>query len=234
MKQEIKSLWGDFVGGAAGALIAVPIILSCGVVMFHSIGPEFVTHGISAAFIAAVMAALVSGIFGGSPLHINSPKTTHAAILSGLIATVVTHHSFTDIYGGDRAPAALMAICFLTLLVSGVTQVLLGASRMGAVVKFIPYPVLAGFINGFALQIILNQAPKMFGLGQERQLLTMLTGWDPINWWALGFASISGSLVFFAGRFTKVIPAAILGLIGGTLAQMIVAKFVWQVDLGMV
>lgn len=234
MQQKIKSLWGDVLGGAVGAMIAVPIILSCGVVLFHSIGPEFVTAGISAAFIAAVIPALVSGVFGGVPLHINSPKTTHAAILSGLIATVATHHSFTNVYDGDNAPAALMLICFLTLLVSGVTQVLLGASRMGAVVKFIPYPVLAGFINGFALQIILNQAPKMFGLDQERQLLTMLTGWDPINWWALGFASISGCLVFFAGRLTKVIPAAIVGLIGGTLAQMVAAKFVWQVDLGSV
>lgn len=232
MYLKIKSLSGDITGGVVGALIVVPIILSCGVVLFHSIGPEFVTAGISAAFIASVMPALVSGLFGGPPLHINSPKTTHAAILAGLIATVATHHSFADVYSGDKAPAALMTICFLTLLVSGVTQALLGISRMGSLVKFIPYPVLAGFINGFALQIILNQAPKLFGLQQERQLLTMLTGWDAINWWALGFAAISGGLVFLTGRFTKAIPAAIVGLIGGTLAQLVVAKFVWQVDLG--
>ena len=162
--QTLKSLWGDILGGSVGALVTVPIILSCVVVSYQNIGPSFVTAGISAAFVAAVIPAIVSGLFAGSPLHINTPKTTHAAILSGMMATIATHHSFSDIYAGDTASAALMTICFLTLIVSGITQVLLGASRMGSLVKFIPYPVLAGFINGFALQIILTQIPKLFGL----------------------------------------------------------------------
>jgi MFS superfamily sulfate permease-like transporter len=128
--QQVKSLWGDVIGGSVGALIAVPIILSCGIVSYQSIGPAFVTAGISAAFVAAVAAAVVSGLFGGVPLHVSSPKTTHAAILSGLIANVAIHHSFTDIYGGERAPAALMTICFLTLLVSGLTQNQWGQTRL--------------------------------------------------------------------------------------------------------
>jgi SulP family sulfate permease len=194
--QLVKSLWGDVIGGSVGALIAVPIILSCGVVSYQSIEPAFVTAGISAAFVAAVAASVVSVLFGGTPLHVSSPKTTHAAILSGLIANVAIHHSFSDTYGGDRAPAALMTICFLTLLVSGATQVLLGASRMGALVKFVPYPVLAGFINGFAIQIILAQAPKLIGLDRGNQLMGALTGAVPFNWWSLGFAVLSGGLVF--------------------------------------
>lgn len=230
--QLVKSLWGDAIGGSVGALIVVPIILSCGVVSYHSIGSTFVAAGISAAFVAAVAAAVVSGLFGGSPLHVNSPKTTHAAILSGLIANVAIHHSFTDIYGGDRAPAALMTICFLTLLVSGATQVLLGASRMGALVKFIPYPVLAGFINGFAIQIILTQLPKLVGLDRGNQLLAALTGAASVNWWSLGFAVFAGGLVLFTGRVSKLVPAAIVGLLGGTMAQIIAAKYVAPADLG--
>jgi SulP family sulfate permease len=230
--QLVKSLWGDVIGGSIGALIVVPIILSCGIVSYQSIGSAFVTAGISAAFVAAVAAAVVSGLFGGSPLHVNSPKTTHAAILSGLIANVAIHHSFTDIYGGDRAPAALMTICFLTLLVSGATQILLGASRMGALVKFVPYPVLAGFINGFAIQIILTQVPKLIGLDRGSQLLETLTGAVPVNWWSLGFAVLSGGLVFLAGRVSKLVPAAIIGLLGGTMAQIFAANYVAPEELG--
>lgn len=230
--QKIKSLWGDAAGGAVGALIAVPIILSCGVVMYHSLGPAYATAGISAAFVAAVAAALVSGLFGGAPLHVNTPKTTHAAILSGLIASVAVHHSFTDIYSGANAPAALMAICFLTLLVSGVVQIWLGASRMGALVKFVPYPVLAGFVNGFALQIILTQVPKLFGLDQLSQLPGILSGATHLNWWSVGFAVFSGGLVVIAGRTSKLLPSAVAGLVCGTVAQLVAARFMTPDELG--
>lgn len=227
-----KVLWGDLIGGSVGALIAIPIVLSCGIVSYHSLGPAFVTAGISAAFVATVMVALVSGLFGGAPLHLNSPKTTHAAILSGLIANVAIHHSFTDVYSPERAPAALMTVCFLTLLVSGLTQVFLGASRMGALVKFVPYPVLAGFINGFAIQIVLTQAPKLLGLEHESQFFKALLGAIPINWWALGFAVFAGALVLLSERVSKLIPAAIVGLVGGTLAQLLIATKVAGADLG--
>ncbi|MGZ5018564.1 MAG: SulP family inorganic anion transporter [Methylobacter sp.] len=230
--QLIKSLWGDIVGGSVGALIVVPIILSCGVVSYQSIGPAFVAAGISAAFVAAVVAAVVSGFFGKAPLHVNSPKTTHAAILSGMIANIAIHHSFSDLYPGDKAPVALMTICFLTLLVSGLTQVLIGASRMGALVKFVPYPVLAGFINGFAIQIILTQLPKLVGFDNGSQLLQVLMGTLPVNWWALGFAMLSGGLTLLAGKISKLIPSAILGLLGGTIAQLIAAKYISPADLG--
>ena len=230
--QTLKSLWGDVLGGSVGALVTVPIILSCGVVSYQSIGAAFVTAGISAAFVAAVIPAIVSGLFGGAPLHINSPKTTHAAILSGMIATIATHHSFSDVYRGDTAPTALMTICFLTLIVSGITQVLLGASRMGSLVKFIPYPVLAGFINGFALQIILTQIPKLFGLEHGSQVLSILTGDVGINWWSMSFAVLSGSLVYLTGKVSKLVPAAIVGLFGGTIAQMIATKCVSATNFG--
>lgn len=230
--QQLKSLWGDIVGGSTGAVIAVPIILSCGVVSYQSIGPAFVAAGISAAFVAAVLAAAVSGVFGKAPLHVNSPKTTHAAILSGLIATIATHHSFSDLYSGERAPAALMTVCFLTLLVSGLTQIIIGTSRMGALVKFIPYPVLAGFINGFAIQIILTQLPKLVGLDRNSRLMEALAGAVPVNGWCLFFSLLSGGLVLLSGRISKSVPAAIVGLLGGTIAQIVAAKYVAPENLG--
>jgi MFS superfamily sulfate permease-like transporter len=80
---RLRSIVRDATGALAGALTVVPIILSCGAVLYESMGSAWVTAGISAAFVAAVLAAIVAALFGGTPLHMNSPKTTHAAILSG-------------------------------------------------------------------------------------------------------------------------------------------------------
>jgi sulfate permease, SulP family len=211
-------------GGFVGALIVIPIVLSCGTVSYQSIGHQYAAAGIAAAFVSAIVCAVIAGLFGGSILHVNSPKTSHAAILSGLIAVIATHHSFTDIYPPDRAPAALMTICFLTILVSGGVQLALGTARLGSVVKFLPYPVLAGFINGFALQIMIGQAHVVFGLDTNAQLRDWLFGHGRILPGALALAAFSAALMLATERWVKIVPSALIGLIGGTSAFLIASR----------
>jgi len=162
-----------------GALVTLPIVLSCGVVYFQGLGPAFVAAGIGAAFVSAIVAALVAGLFGGPPLHVSSPKTSHAAILSGLIGALASQRAFAEAFPGPAAPGGLMAVCFIVLGVAALCQLLLGASRLGGLVKFVPYPVLAGIINGFALQIILGQLPNALGVETLAQVFAILCAADP-------------------------------------------------------
>jgi SulP family sulfate permease len=227
---RLRSIARDAAGALAGALTVVPIILSCGAVLYESMGAAWVTAGISAAFVAAVAAAIVAALLGGTPLHMNSPKTTHAAILSGLIASVAADPSFGS--GSGSGGAGLVVVASTALLVSGVVQSFLGASRLGLLVKFVPYPVLAGFINGFAIQIILNQLPRALAIDGPQELLRALNGTVPVNWWAVGFALGSGGLVILAKKRSGPVPAALIGLFGGTALQMLCLHLVPQEDLG--
>jgi len=227
---RLRSITRDATGALAGALTVVPIILSCGAVLYESMGAAWVTAGISAAFVAAVVAAIVTALLGKTPLHMNSPKTTHAAILSGLIASVATDPSFTTANAG--AGAALILVASTALLVSGIVQTILGASRLGLLVKFVPYPVLAGFINGFAIQIILNQLPRALDIDGPEELLRALNGTVPINWWALGFALVSGAFVILAKKRSGPVPAALIGLFAGTALQMLCLRLVPHENLG--
>jgi sulfate permease, SulP family len=227
---RLRSIARDLTGALAGALTVVPIILSCGAVLYESMGSAWVTAGISAAFVAAVVAAIVAALLGGAPLHMNSPKTTHAAILSGLIASVATDPSFAALNGAGGG--ALVVVASTALLVSGIVQSILGASRLGMLVKFVPYPVLAGFINGFAIQIILNQLPRGLAIRGPDELLRALNGTVPVNWWALGFALASGGFVILAKKRSGPVPAALIGLFGGTALQMLCLRLVPHEDLG--
>jgi sulfate permease, SulP family len=227
---RLRSIARDATGALAGALTVVPIILSCGAVLYESMGPAWVTAGISAAFVAAVVAAIVTALLGKTPLHMNSPKTTHAAILSGLIASVATDPSFAN--GNVRGSAALILVASTALLVSGIVQTILGVSRLGLLVKFVPYPVLAGFINGFAVQIILNQLPRALDIDGPEELLRALNGTVPVNWWALGFAFVSGAFVILAKKRSGPVPAALIGLFAGTALQMLCLRLVPNNDLG--
>ncbi len=220
-------LRGDLVGGAVGALIAIPTVLSCGIVFFAGIGPGFAAAGIASAFVSAVICALVAGVFGGRTLHVNSPKTSHAAILAGLTATVAAQPGFISAFPGAAAAPALMTVCFLTILVSGAVQFGLGAARLGAAVKFVPHPVLAGFVNGFALQIIIGQLPKLAGVDHLHQLADGLLSWP-----ALGMGVLAVVLMQLAPRLTRAVPAPLLGLAGGTLAWLALAQFLPAEGLG--
>jgi sulfate permease, SulP family len=227
---RLRSIARDAAGALAGALTVVPIILSCGAVLYESMGAAWVTAGISAAFVAAVVAAIVTALLGRAPLHMNSPKTTHAAILSGLIASVATDPSFGA--GSGSGSAALVLVACTALLVSGIVQTILGASRLGLLVKFVPYPVLAGFINGFAIQIILNQLPRALDIDGPQELLRALNGTVLVNWWALGLALVSGGFVILAKKRSGPVPAALIGLFAGTALQMLCLRLVPDKDLG--
>jgi sulfate permease, SulP family len=228
---RLRAIAQDAAGGLAGALTVVPIILSCGAVLYESMGPAWVTAGISAAFVAAVVVAIISALSGGAPLHMNSPKTTHAAILSGLIASVATDPLFA---AGNGGGAALLVVASAALLVSGIVQSILGLSRLGMLVKFVPYPVLAGFINGFAIQIILNQLPRALAIDGPEELLRAVSGTVPVNWWALGFAIASGAFTILAKKRSGPVPAALIGLFGGTALHMVCLRFAPHEDLGAV
>ncbi|OXC74546.1 SulP family inorganic anion transporter [Caballeronia sordidicola] len=227
---RLRSITRDATGALAGALTVVPIILSCGAVLYESMGAAWVTAGISAAFVAAVVAAIVTALLGKTPLHMNSPKTTHAAILLGLIASVATDPSFASANASGGVAPILIACT--ALLVSGIVQTILGASRLGLLVKFVPYPVLAGFINGFAIQIILNQLPRALDIDGPEELLRALNGTVLINWWALGFALVSGAFVVLAKKRSGPVPAALIGLFAGTAIQMLCLRLVPDEDLG--
>lgn len=234
MLVKLKSYTGDLLGGIVGALITIPIILSCGVISYQNVGVQYITMGIGAAFLASVIASLLAGLFGKSPLHINSPKTTHAAILSGLIASIASSHAFSTSFTPTEAPLALISIALITLAISGITQMVLGGFKLGTLVKFIPYPVLAGFINGFALQIILNQVPKIFGQNQEKDLMGLVEGHLSINFWALMLGFISAFIMVLLKKKIKLVPPALISLLFGTLLYLFLHKEFPQLHLGQV
>lgn len=217
-----QNLAGDITGACVGALTAVPIVLSCGAVLYETLGTQYVTAGIVAAFIAVVISALVAGCFGGAPLHVNTPKTTHAAILSGLAATVAATPAFSATFTGNERVTALMTIGFLALAISGLAQILLGGLKIGSVVKFMPFPVLAGFVNGFALQIVWQQLPRTLGLNNDEQMLTLWTGHVAVNLAAFVFACLSGLTVVLVKRYRSRVPPAVAGLVVGTAVQWLV------------
>ncbi|AWK88379.1 SulP family inorganic anion transporter [Azospirillum thermophilum] len=220
---------GELTGGLVAALFVMPAVLGCGVIVFAPLGAAFQSQGIQAAFGATIAAALFRWLMGAGSLHVNAPRATQAALLAGLLGQAM---HLADAGGFDAPAGVLLALPVLALGVAALFQLLLGALRLGDVLKFIPQPVVAGFVNGFALVILLQQLPNLLGLPEGTGLAALWSGNGAVNPWAFGLGALAVAGVWLLGDRLPGLPGPLIGLAAGTLAFQALATAIDPALLG--
>lgn len=192
-----ENLFSDVTAGLVVGVVALPLAMAFAIA--SGVKPE---HGLYTALVAGLLVTLL----GGSRFQIAGP--TGAFVV--LLASVTAQYGFVGLQ--------------ITTLLAGIMLVLLGLSRMGAVIRFIPESVVLGFTAGIAIVIVIGQLPGFLGLPPVEgealfqrlpNLIAALPSLHPATT-LLGIASLI-VLVFWqriplAGR----VPAPIVALIAGT------------------
>ncbi len=195
--KKLLAHWrGDLMGGLTAAVVALPLALAFAIA--SGVDPK-------AGLYTAIVAGAVAALFGGSPVQITGPTGAMAVILVGIVAK----------YGIEKV--------WLASIMAGLIQVALGVAKLGRLVKFIPYPVTAGFTNGIAIIIFCGQLNNFFGLNLPRtehflpglwQTLSHLTQaqWTTV---AIGAVVIVTKLLW--ARLQTSIPGSLVGISLATL-----------------
>jgi len=204
--KDVFAHWrGDLAGGMTAAVVALPLALAFAVA--SGVEPK-------AGLYTAIVAGIVAATFGGSPVQITGPTGAMAVILVGIVAK----------YGIEKV--------WIAGVMAGIIQVALGIAKLGRLVKFIPYPVTAGFTNGIAVIIFCGQLNNLFGLQLPRsehflpgigQTFSHLAG---LNWAAVGLAGLVIVTKLLWPRINRSIPGSLVGLV---LATAIASYFHLQV-----
>ena len=210
------SLVNDVWGGLASMLVALPSSIAFGVLVFSAISPDMVGQGALVGMIGAAALGLVAPISGGTPALVTAPCAPSAAILSGLAIALVS--AGVEV---SRIPGLLA----LTALISAFLQILYGLLKAGQLIKYIPYPVVSGYLSGVGLIIALGQLPKLLGLPKDTGLLHGLVSPDLWRWPGIIVGIITIVVMLLAQRVTRKIPAAILGLMGGIICYLVLGLF---------
>lgn len=184
---------GNLFGGLTAAVIALPLGLAFGVASGLS-----ATAGIYGAIILGFFAAL----FGGTPTQISGPTGPMTVVIAAAVATL----------GGDLGLVAAV------VLLAGAFQIAFGFSRIGRFVRFIPYPVISGFMSGIGVIIIVLQLNPFFGLPADASLVRVLVSLPlnlfHANGWAVLLASLSLAVVLLTpARITRVVPSPLIALV---------------------
>jgi SulP family sulfate permease len=214
------SWFGEVWGGLAAMLVALPSSIAFGVITYSVLGSEYAGAGAMAGMLGAAALGLVAPMFGRTGGLISAPCAPAAAVLTAFLTGIIATGS-----GSELSPENIFLLLALTALLSALFQVLFGIIGGGRLIKFIPFPVVSGYLSGVGVLIALGQLPKLFGFTKEISLLQGLTA--PQLWKTEGLAVgiVTILLMALAPRITKKIPAAIIGLLGGILFYFILALF---------
>ena len=140
MKKLFSNIKGDAFGGITAGIVALPLALAFGV--SSGLGPAAGLYG-------AIFISFFAAIFGGTSTQISGPTAPMTAVSMVIIAGIVAAND------GDVSKA-LPAILTVFLL-AGLFQVGLGVLGLGKYIRYIPYPVVSGFMTAIGLIILLTQ-----------------------------------------------------------------------------
>ncbi|HEX5362953.1 MAG TPA: SulP family inorganic anion transporter [Gallionella sp.] len=200
---------GDFWGGLAAMLVALPSAIAFGVTIYSPLGSSFAAQGALAGILGVVALGLVAPAMGGTNRLISAPCAPAAAVLSAFAIEFMR--------GGGSAGAALLLISLLGLL-AGLLQMLFGTIRLGQLIKYMPYPVVSGYLSGVGLIIIGSQVPIFLGTAKGTHFWASLAVPERWQWQSMVVGAVTIAVMLTASRVTRAVPAAILALLAGMLA----------------
>ncbi|RLJ64948.1 SLC26A/SulP transporter family protein [Sulfurisoma sediminicola] len=203
------NLAGDFWGGLAAMLVALPSAIAFGVTIYSPLGGSYAAYGALAGILGATALGLISPALGGTQRLITAPCAPAAAVLSAF--------AIEFLHQGAALEATLLMLVIIGLM-AGTLQVIFGSVGLGRLIKYMPYPVVSGYLSGVGLIIIASQVPKLLGVPKEIHFWHSLVAADAWRWQGIVVGAITIIVMVGAPKVTRRVPAAILGLAAGVLA----------------
>lgn len=211
-KYSSKTFLNDLTAGIIVGIVALPLAIAFAIA--SGVEPE---RGLFTAIIAGFFISLL----GGSRVQIGGPTGAFAVIVYGVVAK----------YGYSGLAAATV--------MAGILLIMLGAFKMGGLVKFIPYTIVTGFTAGIAVTIATGQIGDFLGLSISvfpegfskmpgnfvGKIETYAMNITHINYYSLIMASVCLALIFIWPHFCKKIPGSLIVIILATATNILLKKY---------
>lgn len=205
-RYDKKTFMSDLIAGIIVGIIALPLAIAFGIA--SGVTPQ-------QGLITAIVAGFLISFFGGSNFLIGGPTGAFIVIVAGIVAQ----------YG--------MQGLIIATIMAGVFLVVMGLCKMGAIFKFIPYPIVVGFTSGIALTIFSTQMKDFFGYPLDLQVPAgFIPEWicyfqniSSINWVEFAMSLSCLLIIIFWGKVTKRIPGSLIALVFGTVVSVLLSKF---------
>ena len=200
-----QALTRDLMAGLIVGIVALPMAIAFAIA--SGVSPEV-------GLVTAVLGGLIVSALGGSSVQIGGPTGAFIIIVLGII--------------GEYGQSGLL----IATLMAGILLLLMGALRLGSLIKFIPYPIILGFTAGIAVTIFTTQVNDLFGLGltglpkefvPKWGVLLSSLGLTHLPTLLIGLGSIL--IIQLTPRLTKVIPGSLVAIVVMTIACYLLKEY---------
>ena len=168
-----KRALNDILGGTAASVLTVTFGLSYALLIFAGPLSPYLSYGIAATFISSAVLATIVALGSSLPFAIAGPDSSTAAITGILAASLVERIQAVDLSASLLSP--VLITLGLSTLLTGLVLCGLGLTRMGRAIRYVPYPVVGGFLGATGLLIVMGAIrvitdhPVQFRPGAARQ-----------------------------------------------------------------
>ncbi|MEQ1603439.1 MAG: sulfate permease [Pyrinomonadaceae bacterium] len=191
-----KQFQGDLLGGLTVGVVALPLAIALAIA--SGVKPE-------QGLYTAIFAGFVIAVLGGSRAQISGPTGAFIVIVYGIVQK----------YGYDGLVVAT--------LIAGVLLIIMGLARMGAFLKFVPYPVVIGFTSGIALIIFSSQVSDFLGLKIDKVPADFVEKWieyirhiATIDPYTIAVAAFSLLIIILWPKVTHRVPGPLIAILAVT------------------
>ena len=213
LKKRLVNMKGDLSGAVSAAIISIPLSIGYGIIVYGPLGAEFLPFAALLGIYACILGGICASLLGGTDIQITAPKAPLSLLLAAFVAPLALNLHVPDVASRNSLIVGLASLCVLT---GGMVQFLFGTLRLGNLIKYVPYPVVSGFMNGIAVILILEQIGPLVGSRGHVSLLEIFINPTVVQPLTLVVGLATLIVIFFARRLTKTVPASLIGLVTGT------------------
>ncbi len=201
----VESFMRDLMAGLIVGIVALPLAIAFGIA--SGVSPEV-------GLVTAIIGGFMVSAFGGSSVQIGGPTGAFIVIVYGII----------EQFGIE----GLM----IATLIAGILLVIMGVLKLGAAIKFIPYPIIVGFTSGIALTILTTQIKDLFGLSVDSLPGDFIGKWvvysgafDTLNPWSLIIGVATVLVIIITPKISKRIPGSLLAIVVMTVVSFLLKSY---------
>lgn len=183
----------DLMAGLIVGIVALPLAIAFGIA--SGVSPE-------KGLYTAIIAGFIVSALGGTTVQIGGP--TGAFIV--IVYNIVEQYGFQGL--------------IITTVMSGIMLIMMGVLKLGVVIKYIPYPIIVGYMSGIAVTIFSTQMKDFFGLEMTKTPPDFLGKWaayiqnfHSLDWITILIGTASILIILFSHKVSKKIPGSLLAVI---------------------
>ncbi len=214
-KTRAASLGGEIFGGVAAMMVALPSAIAFGLIIYGPLGSGYSGRAAVAGVVGTIVLGLIAPFIGRTARLISAPCAPAAAVLSVFVADLLAK--------GNLLPEQVPLYLAIVAAGAGLLQFVTGRLGGGAFIKYIPYPVVTGYLSGVGILIFLGQLPKFLGLAKETTLGRGILAPGLWQWQSMAMGGITIATMLLAPRIIKKVPAAIVALAAGITSYGVLA-----------